>query len=119
MLLELEEELLVLEVVADQLLAQTYDLRQDVLLLRVGTVGSVGAVLRGRPFLGQLLSERPGRGCIGLFLCFCLLHMSLTINQLQQSSFVEVSCMMIIWMVDSLVVQRLLQTVDLYVKLPV
>ena len=70
MLLELEEELLVLEVVADQLLAQTYDLRQDVLPIRGGTKGSVGAVLRGRPFLGQLLSESLRLGRVGLFLCF-------------------------------------------------
>ena len=119
MLLEFEEELLVLEVVADQLLAQTYDLRQDVLLLRIGAVGSVGTVLRGRPFLGQLLSERPRLEHIGLFLCFQLLNVPLTVNQLQESSFVKVPCMMIVRMVDSLIVQRFLQTVDLYVKLPV
>lgn len=70
MLLEREEELLVLEVVADQLLAQTYDLWQDVLLLWVGAEGSEGTVLRGWSLLGQLLPEWPRLGRLDLLLSF-------------------------------------------------
>ena len=44
--------------------------------------------------------------------------MPLSVNQFKQSSLVEVSSVMIVWVVDSLIRNGLLQTVNLYVKLP-